>query len=501
MQKAYSVLSLVMLTASITVTTKTEVHILKHEGLSFDDVLLVPQGPSPVKSRMDVCTKTKLTKNISLNIPLVSSNMDTVTEDDMAIEMARQGGIGIIHRFNTIEQQSRLVEKVKRYCNAIICDPITINVNATVEQARALMRHHSIGGLLIVDDSNVLMGILTTRDIRFRPADATPIKNLMTPVADLVIGTPDISIHQAKNLMMQHAIEKLPLVHEDGTIAGLITSKDIYYKTQYPHASLDQQGRLRVGAAIGVQDDALARAKALIEAGVDVLVIDIAHGDSTLAIDTLKIIKQTFPDMEVIAGNVATAEGTRRLIEAGADAIKVGVGPGSICTTRITTGCGYPQLSAIIECAAVAAQYGIPVIADGGIKNSGDITKAIAAGASTVMLGSMLAATEEAPGGNVVKDGRMFKVVRGMASLGAKLGRDAKTNSSDAKTFVPEGVEALKPYQGSVTEVIPQLIGGLRSGMSYCNATTIDQLCGQGTFVKISTAGMRESKPHDVQVV
>jgi len=499
MRIKYSLLSLLLLTS---INIFSRVIIEEQIGFSFGDVLLKPQGPSSVLSRKDVNLKTKLTVKIELNMPLVSSNMDTVTEHKMAIEMARQGGIGLIHRFNTIEQQVREVEKVKRYCNAIIQDPITVHVDATLEQARELMDKHGIGGLLVIDDNKKLVGILTTRDIRFRPADSTPIKELMTKVDRIVYGEPNISIEQAKKLLTRHAIEKLPLVNNDGTIAGLITGKDIFHKTEYPQASLDEYGRLLVGAAIGVQEDALERTTALIEAGVDVIVIDIAHGDSMLAINTLKLIKENFPDIQVIAGNVATGKGTRRLIEAGADAVKVGVGPGSICTTRITTGCGYPQLSAIIECATVADEYGVPVIADGGIRVSGDLTKAIAGGASTVMLGSLLAGTEEAPGKTMVKNGKKFKVIRGMASFGAKLGRDAKTkNDKETKDFVPEGVEALKPYKGSVTEVIPQLLGGLRSGMSYCNSVTIEELRGNGIFVQISSAGIQESGHHDVQAL
>ena len=499
MRPLYKLFPLLLL---VSLNCSARVKVEKKRGYSFGDVLLKPQGPSTVRSRKDVCTKTRLTKKIWLNNPLVSSNMDTVTEWRMAVEMAREGGIGLIHRFNTIEQQAREVEKVKRYCNAIIQDPITIHVDATLEDARAVMKQHNIGGLLVVDDNKKLVGILTTRDIRFLPADSTPVKELMTYADRLIVGEPDVSIHQAKQLMTKHAIEKLPLVIQDGTMAGLITGKDIYHKTQYPNASLDKQGRLLVGAAIGVQANALDRAAALIEAGADVLVIDIAHGDSILEIDVLKALKERFPEAQVIAGNVATAEGARRLIEAGADAIKVGVGPGSICTTRITTGCGYPQLSAIMECAELADEYDVPIIADGGIRVSGDITKAIAGGASTVMLGSLLAGTEESPGVAIVKNGKKYKVIRGMASFGAKLGRDAKTkNDKDAKNFVPEGIEALKPYKGSVTEVIPQLLGGLRSGMSYCNATSIEQLRGNGVFVEISTAGIQESGHHDVQAL
>ena len=469
------------------------------KAFSYDDVLLVPQK-STVESRKQVCTKTRLSKNIWLDKPIVSSNMDTVTESSMAIAMAQQGCIGIIHRFNTIEQQVQEVKKVKRYRNAIIKHPLTITHTATLADARALMSEHDIKGLLVVNEQQKLVGIVTSRDIRFRPDEKRLIHEFMTPRACVITGTPDISITDAKQLMIEHRIEKLPLVHSDDSIAGLITSKDIYVKAEYPSASIDAHGRLLVGAAIGVKDDTIERATALIAAGVDVLVIDIAHGHSELAITVLKQLKSKFPNVDVIAGNVATVQGTRELIEAGADGIKVGIGPGSICTTRITTGSGYPQLSAVMNCAQEADRYGVPVIADGGIKYSGDITKAIAAGASTVMLGSLLAGTDESPGIPFVKNGKKYKVVRGMASFGANLGRTSKANEKrNVNDFVPEGVEALTPYKGSVVECVQQLLGGLYSGMSYCGVTSIDQLRGNGVFVEITSSGIRESHPHDVQ--
>ena len=469
------------------------------KAYSYDDVLLVPQK-STVESRKQVSTKTKLSKNIWLNMPIISSNMDTVTEAPMAIMMAQLGGIGIIHRFNTIEQQVYEVTKVKRYRNAIIKNPLTVSCNATLGDARSLMAEHDIKGLLVVNEKQQLVGIITSRDIRFRPDEKRLVSEFMTQRDQLIVGNPNISIADAKQLMIENRIEKLPLVNEDNTIAGLITSKDIYVKAEYPSASIDAQGRLLVGAAIGVKEDAIDRAKALVEAGVDVLVIDIAHGHSALTINVLKQLKQKFPHVDVIAGNVATEHGTRELIEAGADAIKVGIGPGSICTTRITTGSGYPQLSAIIHCAQEADKYEVPVIADGGIKYSGDITKAIAAGASTVMLGSLLAGTDESPGIPFMKNGKKYKVVRGMASFGANLGRTSKLNEKrNVNDFVPEGVEALTPYKGSVVECVQQLLGGLYSGMSYCGTTTIDQLRGNGVFVEITSSGIRESHPHDVQ--
>lgn len=484
----FSIIITSMLTANVTIVEK---------GYSYDDLLLVPQK-STVESRKQVSTKTKLSKNIWLNMPLVSSNMDTVTEAPMAIAMAQLGGIGIIHRFNTIERQVSEVKRVKRYRNAVIQNPITINQNATLGQARELMAEHDIKGLLVVDNHNKLVGIITSRDVRFRPEETRLVSEFMTPLESLIVGEPDISIAQAKQLMVEHRVEKLPLVNPDGTIAGLITSKDIYIKAEYPSASVDAQGRLLVGAAIGVKDDSMDRAAALVEAGVDVLVIDIAHGHSDLAIAMLKKIKAKFAHIDVVAGNVATPQGTIALIEAGADAVKVGIGPGSICATRIVSGSGYPQLSAVINCAHAADAFGVPVIADGGIKYSGDIAKAIAGGASTVMLGSLLAGTDESPGLPFMKNGKKFKVIRGMASFGANLGR---TSDKKATEYVAEGVEALTPYKGSVAECVHQLIGGLYSGMSYCGATSIEQLRGNGVFVEITSSGIRESHPHDVQQI
>ena len=468
------------------------------KGLSYDDVLLVPQK-STLESRSQVCTKTHLTKKIVLNMPIVSANMDTVTESAMAIAMAQLGGIGIIHRFNTIEQQVDEVKKVKRYRNAIIKNPLTVSEDAPLSQALELMLAHDIKGLLVIDKHGKLAGIITHRDIRFYPDENRLVKEFMTPRDKLVVGDPNISLGQAKLLLAEFGIEKLPLVDADNSIVGLITSKDIHVKAEYPSASIDSKGRLLVGAAIGVKDDVLERASALIAAGVDVLVIDVAHGHSDLVINTLAKVKNQFPEIEIIAGNVATVEGTLALIQAGADAIKVGIGPGSICTTRIVTGSGYPQLSAVIQCAQAARAYGVPVVADGGIRYSGDITKAIAGGAGTVMLGSLLAGTDESPGMPFIKGGKKYKVVRGMASFGAHLGRQSKVNGKQAKNFIPEGVEAVIPYKGSVVECVTQLLGGLYSGMSYCGVTTLEELQDNGIFVEITAAGVRESHPHDVQ--
>ena len=473
------------------------------KALSYDDVLLVPQR-SDIVSRKNVSTKTKLTKNIFLNEPIVSANMDTVTESDMAIAMAQLGGIGIIHRFNSIQDQVREVVRVKRYRNAVIENPATIYENATIEQAKKIMDEKEISGLLVLDFNKKLSGILTSRDVHYSSLNTDCVKDLMTPKSRLIIGRPDIDIKEAQEILFKNRIEKLPLVDFDWNIVGLITRKDLLQKRQFPLSTVDDKDRLMVGAAIGVNEDALERAEALINVGVDVLVIDIAHGHSLLAIEVLKKIKRYFPNVDVIAGNVATIQGTYDLIQAGADAIKVGVGPGSICTTRITTGCGYPQLSAIMHCAQEAKKYNVSIIADGGIKVSGDITKAIAAGANTVMLGNLLAGTDESPGKTIIKNGKKYKIIRGMASFGAHLGRTAKIDknkNNDYDNYVPEGVEALTPYKGSVSEIVYQLLGGFRSGMSYCGASSLDELCGKGQFIQITSAGMRESRPHDIETV
>lgn len=470
------------------------------EGLSYDDVLVIPQK-TDVVSRNTVDTQTQLTKKKRINIPIISSNMDSVTESEMAEETARLGGLGVIHRYNTPEEQAAHVRKVKKACNAVIKRPLTIPVAATIAQAEELIEQENISSLLVIDTEKTLVGIVTARDMRFKNPEATEIKQIMTGKNELITAQPNVSQEAAQELMRKHGIEKLPLIHPDGTIAGLITSKDITNKTKYPLASFDEHDRLMVGAAIGIGDDALERAARLVEAGVDVLVIDVAHGHSTQVIETIRAMKFSFPDIEIIAGNVATPEGTRDLIEAGADCIKVGVGPGSICTTRIATGSGYPQLSAIINCGKVAAEYGVPIIADGGIKTSGDITKAIAAGASSVMLGNMLAGTAESPGMIINKNGKRFKVLRGMASLGANLGRQQKTGKNLQAVDYVEGVEAIVPYKGAVNEIIRQLMSGLRSGMSYCGCHTINELVGNGHFVHITAGGMRESNVHDVQQI
>ena len=491
----------------------SSISTVKELGLSYDDVLLIPKKSS-VNSRKEVSTETRLTKNIKIKIPIVSANMDSVTESEMAIKMAQLGGIGIIHRFNTIQEQVAHVRRVKRYSNAIIENPVTISQDKTLTQAKEIMIKNHVTGLLVVDDyDGELIGILTTRDIRFNPPEQKLVSELMTSKEKLItlevetknkeIKNKAFVIEEAKKILIKNKIEKLPLV-ENRKIVGLITGKDIHRREKYPNASLDHKHRLIVGAAIGVKAEALERAEALVESNVDVLVIDIAHGHSDLVIETLKKLKTRFPNVEVIAGNVATAEGTRDLIEAGADAIKVGIGPGSICTTRIMTGAGYPQLSAVINCSKEADKYNVPVIADGGIKFSGDITKAIAAGTSCVMLGNLLAGTDESPGTAIIKNGKKFKVIRGMASFGAKLGRNISENNSKKENiaeYTPEGVEATVPYRGNVSEVINQLLGGVKSGMSYVGANKIDEIRGKAAFVRITNSGLKESHAHDVNLI
>lgn len=472
--------------------------------LSYNDVLLKPKRSAG--SRQTVSTKTTLSYNrltdsaIELNIPIVSANMDTVTESPMAIAMAQLGGIGIVHRNNSIEEQAEEIRRVKRARNVVIENPITISPNAPISKVRESMAKHQITSLLITDEHNKLVGIITSRDMRFISDDFHPVTGqeiqvceLMTTQEDLIVAHESIRIEEAQKILQHNHIEKLPLIHDDGTLAGLITSKDIAKKKEYPHAALDAKGRFLVGGAIGVKDDAIARAQSLVAAGCDVLVIDIAHGHSDAAIGLIKQLKILMPEVHVIAGNVATPEGTLDLIDAGADAIKVGIGPGSICTTRIMTGAGYPQLSAVIECAQVANAQGIPVIADGGITYPGDITKAIAGGASTVMLGSLLAGTDESPSERVSKNGLFYKRIRGMASFSAQADRGA-----DKSRIVPEGVEAMVPYRGSVHAIIFQYVGGLRSGMSYCGCTSLHELIGTGEFIQITQAGVKESHPHDV---
>ncbi len=475
-------------------------------ALSYDDILLVPQRTT-VASRREVDTATSLSRNIRLNIPIVSANMDTVTEAAMATAMARQGGIGIIHRFLPIERQAAEVRAVKRAESFVIAQPYTIGPDATIEQARNIMERRDVSGLVVVDEQGKLVGLLSARDVRFVRNPDLFVHDVMTARQRLVTAPADISLEEAQEVFSKHKIEKLPLV-ENGTVAGLITAKDLAHTSENPLAAKDKRGRLLVGAAIGVIGEVMERAAALLDAGTDVLVVDVAHGHADSVINVVEQLKERWPETDVIAGNVATAEGASDLIDAGVDAVKVGVGPGSTCTTRIVTGAGVPQFSAVLECAAVCREAGVPLIADGGIKASGDITKALAAGASTIMVGSLLAGTDESPGQTITRRGQRYKSYRGMASLSATTARRQREKELSGianqeedewlSQVVPEGVEAMVPYQGPVREVLLQLVGGLRSGMSYCNAHNIVELWQNARFVRVTPAGLRESGPHDV---
>jgi IMP dehydrogenase len=473
------------------------------EGLTFDDVLLVPKR-SPIVSRSQTDLRTKLSRKITLNIPIISANMETVTESGMAIALAREGGIGIIHRFITIEDQVDEILRVKRSESVMIEQPYTIKPDVTMAEARKAMAEYGVSGLL-VEEEGKLAGIITRRDITFEKNNKRKVSELMTK--DVITAKAGTTIEQAKEILHNQRIEKLPVVDDKKRIVGLITSKDILKMEQYPHASKDKKGRLLVGAAVGIKGDYLERTEALLEAGADVLVVDIAHGHSENAITTVHMIKKAFPDCELVAGNVATGDGARDLIKAGVDAVKVGVGSGSICITRVVTGSGVPQLTAVIDSVKVAKDYDIPVISDGGIRNSGDITKALAAGASSVMVGSLFGGTDESPGKTLVKNGKKFKMYRGMASFYASLGRKYReegsqvVDSDDLNDYVPEGVEAMVPYKGSVVEIVRQLAGGLRSGLSYCGAKTIPEMQKNAEFIKMTSAGYIESQPHDVNVM
>jgi len=471
------------------------------EGLSFDDVLLRP-ARSNVLPR-DVDASTRFTRNIRLNIPLISAAMDTVTEARLAIAISQEGGIGVIHKNLSIDEQASEVDKVKRSQAGIITDPITLSPNRTVRDAEDLMARYHVSGVPITDERNKLVGILTNRDLRFQEDWSVSIESAMTK-ENLVTGPVGTTLEEAKRLLHKHRIEKLPIVNPDGTLVGLITIKDINKVRDFPRSCRDEKGRLRVAAAIGAGAAELERARALVQARVDVLVIDTAHGHTDMVIDTVKLVKKELPNIDLVAGNVVTAEAAKDLIAAGVDAIKVGVGPGSICTTRVVAGAGMPQLTAVMEVAAVAAEHGVPVIADGGIKYSGDITKALASGADTVMIGGLFAGTEESPGETVLYEGRTYKVHRGMGSIKAmQRGSKARYNQFDvdqAAKLVPEGVEARVPYRGSLAEYVHQLVGGLRAGMGYCGCRTIPELQTKTQFVRISAAGLRESHPHDVTI-
>ncbi len=470
------------------------------EALTYDDVLLLP-GYSEVLPR-DTDTSAQITRNIRLNIPLVSAAMDTVTEAKLAIAMALEGGIGIIHKNMTIEKQAAQVRKVKRSQSGMILDPVTLHVDATVSDAEAIMKENKIGGIPVIDKDNKLIGIVTNRDLRFEKKLKKPVKDIMTK-ENLITATAEVGLNEAEAILQEHKIEKLPIVDKDGKLTGLITYKDILKNKDRPNACKDEYGRLRVGAAVGVTPDIEDRIGALVKAGVDLVSIDTAHGHSKGVIDMAKQIKKAFPDVDTIVGNIATPEAAKALIAAGADAIKVGVGPGSICTTRVIAGVGVPQLSAVYESAKAAKGSGVPIIADGGIRFSGDVVKAIAGGADTVMIGSLLAGTEEAPGEVILYEGRKFKSYRGMGSVEAmeegSKDRYFQDAEDDIKKLVPEGIVGRVPFKGLVQEVLYQMVGGLRAGMGYCGAGKIADL-QNAKFVKISAAGYAESHPHDIHI-
>ncbi|MFN3598918.1 MAG: IMP dehydrogenase [Aquificaceae bacterium] len=471
------------------------------EGYTFDDLLLVPQYSEILPHEVDV--STWLTKKIKLNIPIVSAAMDTVTEANLAIALAREGGIGIIHRNLSIEEQAQEVEKVKKSESGMIINPITIKPDNTVKEALEIMERYKISGVPVVSDGDKLVGILTNRDLRFiKPTDYhKPVSFFMTS-QNLIVAREMVTLQEAEEILQRHKVEKLPIVDKEGRLVGLVTIKDITKRKKYPNACKDELGRLRVGAAVGTGPDTKDRVSALVSAGVDVIAIDTAHGHSKRVLETIELIKSHYPELQVIAGNVATGEATLDLIKAGADAVKVGVGPGSICTTRIVAGVGVPQLTAIRWAYEVAKEYYVPIIADGGIKYSGDIVKALAMGASAVMLGNLLAGTEEAPGETVYYQGRAYKVYRGMGSLGAMMSRRSADRYGQDKLekFVPEGIEGRVPYRGRLSDVIYQLVGGLRSGMGYVGAKNLQELVQRARFVKITWAGYRESHVHDVQI-
>ncbi|SFA54668.1 inosine-5'-monophosphate dehydrogenase [Parageobacillus thermantarcticus] len=470
------------------------------EGLTFDDVLLIP-AKSDVLPR-DVDVTTKLSETLQLNIPIISAGMDTVTEAEMAIAMARQGGLGIIHKNMSIEQQAEQVDKVKRSERGVITDPFFLTPEHQVYDAEHLMSKYRISGVPIVNNEKEqkLVGIITNRDLRFIQDYSTKISDVMTK-ENLITAPVGTTLEEAEKILQKYKVEKLPLVDENGVLKGLITIKDIEKVIEFPNSAKDAKGRLLVGAAVGVTADTMIRVKKLVEANVDVIVVDTAHGHSKGVLETVRKIREQYPDLNIIAGNVATAEATRDLIEAGANIIKVGIGPGSICTTRVVAGVGVPQITAIYDCATEARKHGVPIIADGGIKYSGDIVKALAAGAHAVMLGSLLAGVSESPGETEIYQGRRFKVYRGMGSVAAmEKGSKDRYFQEDNKKFVPEGIEGRVPYKGPLADTIYQLVGGLRAGMGYCGTRNLEELREKTQFIRMTSAGLRESHPHDVQI-
>lgn len=472
--------------------------MILREGLSYDDVLLVPRKSEILPT--DVSVKTELSPGITLNIPIISAGMDTVTDSKLAIAIAREGGIGIIHKNMTIEEQALEVDKVKRCEHGVIVDPFSLSPDHQVKDAEALMSRYRISGVPIVDEKKVLVGIITNRDIRFENDMEARIGDVMTK-DNLVTAHPEIDFEEAGEILRKYKIEKLPLVDHNRVLKGLITIKDIEKKIVYPNRATDGMGRLLAGAAVGITGDYMDRVKALIKAGVDVIVVDSAHGHSKNVINTVTAIKQAFPSICLIAGNVATAEGVRDLVAAGADVVKVGIGPGSICTTRVIAGIGVPQFTAVADCAEEAHKLGKTIIADGGVKYSGDIVKALGAGAAAVMLGSLFAGTEESPGETIIYQGRNYKVYRGMGSIEAmERGSGDRYFQNDTKKYVPEGVVGRVPYRGHLKDVIYQLVGGIKSGMGYCGAMNLKILRDNAEFVKISSAALRESHPHDIAI-
>ena len=493
-------LSLHMATRNTPAPAADYAYKIFQEGLTFDDVLLTP-AYSQVLPR-EVNTQTRLSKNISLNIPLVSSAMDTVTEAMLAIALAREGGIGILHKNMTIDEQTEQVRKVKRSESGLILDPITLHVDALIGDALRLMKENKIGGIPIVDNSNKLVGILTNRDLRFETDKKRKVQEVMT-THNLIVAPEGTNLVTAEKILQQYKVEKLPVVKSDGTLIGLITYRDILQVQSHPYAVKDGYGRLRVGAALGITRDMLDRAAALQQIGVDVVCLDSAHGHSKGVIEALKMVKKNFKTLEVIAGNVGTASGAAALAEAGADAVKVGIGPGSICTTRVVAGTGVPQITAILEAATELEKRGVPLIADGGIRYTGDMVKAIAAGADTVMMGNVFAGVEESPGETIIYEGRKFKAYRGMGSIGAMTqgssDRYFQDVEDDIKKLVPEGIEGRVAFKGNLKEVVQQFTGGLRAGMGYCGAADLQAL-KKATFIKITHAGVRESHAHDIEI-